>query len=340
MYPLISIILPIRNEAAFIDSCLRAILEQDYPGKIEILVADGMSTDGTREILQASCEERSNLHLIDNPQKIVSTGLNLALSKAQGEIIIRVDGHSIIATNFVRENVALLAEHPEAWSVGGPIVHVAETYLGKAIAVAMSHPLGVGNAFHRFGHYEGFVEGAQFPAIRRWVFERVGEFDEHLIRNQDDEFNYRMSKAGGKVFVSPRIQYIYYVRENLKGLFKQYLQYGFWRIPVIRKHHQPTTIRQLVPSLFYFVIFILMLVGLVLKNLIVAFGLPVIYSVILVAGGLALLPRVGFQIACRVPVAIGIMHAGYAFGFLYGLWAILFKPTAWDVSSSMATLSR
>src|SRR5262249_24306710 len=157
--------------------------------------------DGTREILASLQAEQPRLIVVDNPGCIVSIGLNLAVARARGEVIVRIDGHALIAPDLIRQDVALLAAHPEAWVVGGPIQHVGTTSLGKAVAVAMSHPLGVGNARHRYPDFEGYVESAQFPAFRREVFDRVGLFDERLVRNQDDEFNYRIGQAGGKIYV-------------------------------------------------------------------------------------------------------------------------------------------
>ena len=233
-WPFVSVVIPVRNEAVFIADLIGAILQQDYPAdRLEVIVADGQSTDGTRETLASLQAKHSRLLVVENPGRIVSTGLNLAVARAKGDIVIRIDGHALIAPDFIRQNVALLAAHPEAWIVGGPIQHAATTTLGKAVALAMSHRLGVGNARHRFPGFEGYVESAQFPAIRRWVFDRVGKFDERLVRNQDDEFNYRIGLAGGKIFVSPSVKYSYFVRERLGQLFKQYFQYGFWRIPVV-----------------------------------------------------------------------------------------------------------
>src|SRR5262249_51350916 len=144
-WPLVSVVIPVRNEAGFIADLIGAILKQDYrPDRLEVIVADGQSTDGTREILASLQSEHPRLIVVDNPGRIVSTGLNLAVARARGEVIVRIDGHALIAPDFIRENVALLAAHPEAWIVGGPIQHVAITTLGKAVAVAMSHPLGVG----------------------------------------------------------------------------------------------------------------------------------------------------------------------------------------------------
>jgi succinoglycan biosynthesis protein ExoA len=341
LLPLVTVIMPIRNEVAFIAHLLDAILAQDYPAsRMEVIVVDGMSTDGTREIVHRYQAEHPSLRLIDNPLQIVPTGLNTGLAHARGEVIIRVDGHCDLSRDFVRANIAILTEHTEAWSVGGPIVHVAKSLFGKAVATAMSHPLGVGNASHRFANYEGYGEGAVFPAVRRWVFERVGEFDERLVRNQDDEFNYRITQAGGKIYISPRIRSTYFVRERIELLYRQYFQYAFWRIPVVRKHRRPTTLRQLAPLLFYLAMISSLLLGLWLKQPLLAVALPLVYGTILLGSGLALVPRVGFAVACLVPVAMATMHAGYAAGSTYGLWAAVFQPGAWNYEGPMATLSR
>ena len=245
-----------------------------------------------------------------------------------------------MATDFVRQNVKLLAEHPEAWVVGGPIVHAAKTRFGKAVAVAMSHPAGVGLATHRFADFEGYVEGAQFPSFRRWVFERVGTFDENLVRNQDDELNYRITQAGGRSYVSPRVKYVYYVRGQLGKLFKQYFHYSFWRIPVLRKHKKPTAPRQMVPPLFFLAIIALAVVGIWTSQPLVALALPALYVAVLLAIAVAAIPRHGASVAILVPVAIATMHVAYAAGMAYGLFALLFHRRAWAHGSHMTNISR
>lgn len=339
--PFVSVIMPIRNESAFLAKSLGSVLRQDYPSdRLEVIVADGMSDDGTREMVETLRKDHPNLILIDNPGRIVPTGLNVAIERARGDVIIRIDGHAEVATDFVRQNVALLEERPEAWAVGGPIVHTGRTTFARAVAVAMSHPLGVGMATHHFPGYEGYVEGAPFPALRRWVFGRIGSFDERLVRNQDDEFNYRIAQAGGKSYVSPRVRYVYYVRESPRKLFRQYFQYSFWRIPVIRKHKRPTTLRQLVPPFFFAGVLALLAAGLALKSVWVALALPGSYAAVLLLLGLSLVPRVGWKVGLLVPVAVATMHVAYALGIGYGLFSTAFRPHSWDHAGSMSALSR
>jgi len=339
--PRVSVIVPCRNEAGHIEWCLGSILGQEEPaGGFEVIVADGMSTDGTREIIQRISSKDRRVRFIDNPERIVSAGLNRAIEVARGETVIRVDGHAEVTRDFVRQNLAVLEEHPEAWSVGGPIVHEARTKLGKAIALAMCHPFGVGNAKHRFPGYEGYAEGAAFPAIRRWVFDRIGNFDEQLVRNQDDEFNYRIRQAGGRVFVSPRIRYRYFVRERLGQLFRQYFQYAFWRIAVIKKHGQTIAPRQFVPAGFLLSCLVLVLTGIALGKLWLGVSLPAIYAVGLALAGLCSVPQHGVGVAWRLPLAMATLHLAYGLGFLKGCWASLFNRDAWGTDGTMSALSR
>lgn len=339
--PLVTVIMPVRNEQKEISQSLGSVLAQDYPAdRLEVLVADGMSNDSTRTIVGEIARRDPRVRLVDNQAGIMAAGFNTALTVARGEIIVLLGGHSEVAADFVRESVALLRERPEAWCVGGPILHVGHSMFGKAVAMAMSHRLGVGNASHHFASYEGYAEGAPFPTLWRWVFERVGTLDERLVRNQDDEFYYRIRQAGGKVYISPRIRYNYFVRERIGQLYRQYFQYGFWRIPVMKKHQRPTTMRQIVPSLFYLACISLLMIGLWFRQPVIALALPLFYGGTLLTVGLSVLPKVGFQVAYRVPLAIGTIHAGYAWGLMYGVWASFFQPRAWDTSGQMATISR
>jgi len=339
--PFVSVIMPVRNEEGFIDRSLQAVLSQDYPAELmEVIVADGQSTDGTREKVNTLAQQHQNLRLIENLGKIVSTGLNAGLAEARGEVIVVVGGHCEVAPDFVSQAVAVLEEHPEAWSVGGPIVHVGHGTMGRAIALAMSHPLAVGNAYHRFAHYEGYAEGAGFPVFRRWIFSKVGMFNEKLLRNQDDEFNYRLNHAGGKIFITPRIRYQYFVRDRLRHLFRQYFQYAFWRLPVIRMHGKPTTARQVVPLLFFLTVFCLWIYGFFEGKLAISWALPFGYVVALLTVGLMALRRTPFKVAVLMMAAIAIMHLAYASGSAYGIFAAVFSPGIWEKELKKARLSR
>lgn len=322
--PSVSVVVPVRNEASYIESCVRALLDQvELPTNYEVLVVDGMSDDGTRDVLDALAASDARLKILDNPQRIVPTALNHGITAAKGEIIIRVDGHTNVAPDFVRANLELLREHPEAWSVGGPIAHRGRTARARAIAAAMSSRVGVGGASHRFEDYEGYAEGTAFPAFRRWVFERIGMFDETLVRNQDDELNFRITSAGGRIFISPRVKHDYFVRDSYKALFNQYMQYAYWKVEVMRKHGRVIAPRHLVPGVFV----------VALPVCVAASMLPAPVSLVGIAplaaygallGSLAITtaarerdPRIGLGAAA----AAATMHVAYGLGTLAGVVA-------------------
>jgi succinoglycan biosynthesis protein ExoA len=339
--PFVSVVIPIRNEERYIAQALDRILAQDYPAdRLEIIVADGMSDDATREIVAGYVRRDARVRLVDNPERVTPCGLNAAITASCGEIVCRIDGHCAVASDFLSQNVRLLEEHPEAWVVGGPIVNSATGLRGRAVAIAMSNPLGVGTARHRFAGFEGYSDSVAFPAFRRWVFDRVGLFDPALVRNQDDEFNYRVARAGGRIFVSPHVRYVYYVRDSFTNLFRQYFQYAFWRIPVIRKHKKPTTVRQMVPLLFFLAAGVLGAAGLLLRQPMLALALPGVYAVAMLLLGVSVVPRAGLRVATLVPVAVVIMHVAYASGMTCGLLAALLRVRAWEGKGAMSSLSR
>jgi glycosyltransferase involved in cell wall biosynthesis len=306
--PLVSVLMPVRNEAAFIERSVRAVLNQDYPqNKIEIIVTDGMSADGTKQKLMSLQKEYANLCVIDNPLKIVAAGLNRALRIAKGGILIRVDGHAEIAPDYVRRCVDRL-NGGEADVVGGIIHTVGEGIVAKAIAAAMSSAFGVGGTAFRTGvKAAALADTVPFPAYRREVFEKAGDFDEELVRNQDDEHNYRLRKLGFKVLLDPAISSRYYSRTSLVSLAKQYFQYGFWKVRILQKHPRQMQWRQFVPPAF--------VVGFVL-------GFP---FVSLIYGALNLLMSAkeaagsNFRFIFILPAVFFILHFSYGLGFLAGL---------------------
>lgn len=320
--PYISVIMPIRNEADFIERSLEAVLMQDYPRDcFEVLIADGMSTDQTRTIVEATAAQHPDIsvRIIDNPRQIVPTGFNAALAHARGEIIVRVDGHTIIEPNYIRECVAAL-DRSDADNVGGKMDAVGTTPFGRAVALATSSPFGVGDARFHYSNREEPVDTVYMGAWRRKVFERLGGFDEELVRNQDDEFNYRIRRAGGKVILSPRIRSKYFNRSAPRALWRQYYQYGFYKVRVLQKHPAQMRPRQFVPPLFVLSV----VVGAVLasfSNLLRRLwtaGLAA-YGLANLAASIKLARAHGWEHLKRLPLVFFILHFSYGLGFLAGL---------------------
>jgi GT2 family glycosyltransferase len=312
--------MPIRNEADFIERAIKSILENDYPAeKMEILVVDGMSDDGTREVMRKLSQADGRIRMLDNPKRIVPTAMNIGLRAAKGKQFIRIDGHAEIPKDFITKSVQCLAEHPDAWVAGGPIRTVANTYAGRAIAAAMRSPIGVGNSRFRLGDYEGWVDTLAFGTHHKWVVDRVGYFDEELVRNQDDEFNLRIILAGGKIWMSKAIQSTYFSRGSLCRLWRQYFQYGFWRIRTLQKHKRPAGIRQVVPLVFVLSFLFLGLAGLLwwpFRVLLIAEA--ILYVLALAIGTLDVGRKSGWRYAPAAPLVFALLHFGYGLGSLWG----------------------
>jgi len=248
---LISIIAPMLNEASHVDAFAADVAAQDFGGDVELLVADGGSEDGSVERLTAACERAGiELTVIDNPARWVSNGLNACLERARGDLIVRLDCHSRYPADYVRL-CAEAAEQTGAWNVGGVVLAEGETRGERAVACAMDSPFG-GIGWTRIAAEGGRVEvdTVTYGAFRPEAFARVGGFDESLVRNQDDEFNLRLRRAGGTVLLDPAIQVRYRPRGSLGKVFRQYYEYGLWKVPVMLKHKQALGARSLVPIAF------------------------------------------------------------------------------------------
>jgi succinoglycan biosynthesis protein ExoA len=321
LLPTVSVVMPIRNEADFIARSLGAVLSQDYPAdRMEVIVADGYSDDGTSEIVRDLAGRDSRVTVLDNKGRIVATGLNQALAIAKGEIVIRVDGHCEIAPDYVRCCVNHL-QRGEAEGVGGPLDTVGQSAIARAIAVAMSSKFGVGNsAFRTVSGRSLIVDTVAFPAYTRAVLDRVGPFDTELVRNQDDEYNYRLRKMGGRLLLAADVQSRYYSRSSLTSLWRQYFQYGYWKVRVLQKHPRQMRPRQFVPPAF--------VAGLVAGALALPWSVGRwCFAAVVVIYGLANLVAVATSVrrldtlagVLYLPVAFAILHLSYGSGFLVGL---------------------
>ncbi len=318
--PLVSIVLPCRNEQGYIQACLQSILQQEPPaGGLEILVADGMSTDGTREYLQQIAREQPQIRVLDNPGRIVSTGLNAAIRAARGEIIVRMDAHTIYAPDYVRQCLAVLSE-TGADNVGGPMQTTATTIMERAIRAVFHSTCAVGGARSHQAGYEGYVDTVIYGCWNKAVFERIGNFDEELVRNQDDEHNLRLVRAGGKIYQSTRIRSWYHVRGSLQALFRQYMQYGYWKVLVIRRHHTPASWRHVVPGTFLACLCLLAALGLFWTPAWWgAVALAVLYAATALAAAVVIAARTSWILLPVLPVVLGCFHFGYGYGFLRGI---------------------
>ena len=317
--PMVSIVVPCRNERDHIESAIKSILTQEVPpGGFEVIVADGMSDDGTREILKKWVEQDSRLHLIDNPGGIVSSGLNAGIRKATGSIIMRMDVHTNYAPDYVRQAVRVL-EETGADNVGGPWLARGRGRMGMAIAAAFQSPFACGGARGHDPNYSGPVDTVYLGCWRRKIFDRIGFFDEELVRNQDDEFNLRTVRSGGKVWQSATIRSWYYTRESLRHLFGQYLQYGYWKVRVIQKHRLPASLRHLVPPGFLLCLILLPILSLFWPTILWLWvGLIGFYVAINVLVSIWTAVSDNWRGFPLLPLTFATFHFAYGWGFLRG----------------------
>lgn len=322
--PSVTFIMPIRNEASFIARSLGAVLAQDYPSeRVQVLIVDGISTDDTREEIARlkSSYPDIQIKVLDNPQRIVPTGMNIGLGCATGDVIVRVDGHTIIDHDYARQCVAALGR-TGADNVGGRMDAVSHNTFGRAVALATSSRFGVGGARFHYSKREEWVDTVYMGAWPRRTFDQVGFFDEEMVRNQDDEFNYRTTSKGGRILLSPEIKSHYYNRSTIYSLFRQYFQYGYWKVRVLQKHHRQMRLRQFIPPAF-------------VAALLIALCLTPFYSagrwmLGLVAGLYAVANLTASYLSARtengriwliIPFTFMIVHMAYGLGFLTGIFS-------------------
>lgn len=320
--PHITVVMPVRNEKENISDSLKAVLEQTYPNdRMEVIVVDGMSTDPTWDIVRQFARQYPEipLHIFENPGTIVPTGMNLAIKRSKGEILIRVDGHTVIDPDYVHKCVATL-QRTRADNVGGKMVGCGKNPFARAVAVATSTPFGTGGARFRYSRIEEWVDTVYLGAWPRMVFEKIGLFDEELVRNQDDEFNYRLRAAGGKILLNPNIKSKYTVRSTPLALWKQYFQYGLWKVRVLQKHSQQMMLRQFIPPLFILSLFASAIFALSPSVAYLALFIPLVYLVLNILSSLYTAAKRGWHHLTYLPLIFGILHFSYGIGFVVGMF--------------------
>jgi glycosyltransferase involved in cell wall biosynthesis len=331
--------MPVRNEEMYIERSLRSVLAQSYPQeRLEIIIADGASTDATRAVIEGIRKQTSvAITIVANPKKIAPAGLNIAIAAAKGSIIIRVDGHCEIDPLYV-ENCVNILRSGKADGVGGPIETVGATLLSSAVAAAMSSTFGVGgSAFRTIDDREMYTDTVAFPGYTRAVLDKAGPFNEELVRNQDDEYNFRIREMGGRILLSPSIRSRYHSRSTLGSLWRQYYQYGFWKVRVLQLHPKQMSARQFVP--FVFVVALIFFTVMSLVSTVAFWILIAIVSVYALANICA-----SVYTSRNTPTAIPlvatsylILHLSYGLGSIAGLFA--FRRCWRDKPASEMSLS-
>lgn len=323
--PLVSIIVPCYNEQATIPLLLEAICAQTFPNPdMEVIVADGRSTDQTRQaiILFQQSHPDLSVRLVDNPNRNIPAGLNRALAAAQGQFIIRLDAHSVPAGDYVERCVEnLQARRGE--NVGGvwEIRPRGNGLVQQAIALAAAHPLGVGDARYRYTSQASYVDTVPFGAFRRETFDQLGRFDERLLTNEDYEFNARLRQAGGRIWLDPQIRSTYFARASLKDLARQYWRYGFWKWRMLRRYPQTLRWRQALPPVFVLFILALLFIAPFWAAARAALSaVLVLYLFVLIMGSISAALRSRKPgLALAVPLAIVVMHFCWGAGFLWSM---------------------
>jgi len=322
----VSIVVPCYNEQSTIRLLLEALYEQTFPrADMEVILADGMSTDGTREVIAAFQKDFPDLEVrvVDNALRNIPSGVNRAIEASRGEIILRLDAHSKPYPDYVVNSVKA-HEEGRGDNVGGvwEIRPGAETWIAKSIAVAAAHPLGVGDALYRHAKHAAQVDTVPFGSFRRALIEKIGLFDESLLTNEDYEFNARVREAGGRIWLDPSIRSVYFARSTLLELIRQYWRYGFWKWRMLRRYPRTLRWRQALPPLF-----VLSLIGLAMLSIFFSFArflligeLILYFSIMILAGFYTAFRQQKPYLVVGLPLAIPAMHILWGSGFL---WSIL-----------------
>ncbi len=323
-WPFVSIVIPCRNEARYVGACLDSILATDYPeGAFEVIVADGMSDDGTRDVLARYASRDARVTVIDNPKRVTPCGMNLAIREARGEIIVRMDVHADYPVEYLSRLVRA-QEETGAENVGTLVrtLPADETPMARAIATGLSHRLGVGNSHFRVGaSTRKWVDHVPFGCWRRETLDRIGLFDEELVRDQDVELNARLLRMGGRILLLPDLASHYHARRTLRQLSGMLYQYGYFKPLVARKVGRIMTARQLVPS-----VFVLALVGTLAPAPwwpAARLGFAAIagaYALVVGAAMVGTSRHLGWRAGLALGAVFPAMHLNYGVGYLRGLW--------------------
>jgi len=346
----VTVVVAARDEEGFIEACVRSLLDQDEPpGGFELIVAEGRSDDGTRAILERLGAAEPRLKVLTNERRIAPAAWNVAIRQARGRYIAIMGAHARYPKDYVTRCFEI-AERTKADNVGGPAIAEADGYLQRSNAASHHSPFSVGGASWHSLDYEGKARTVFGGFYRRDVFDRIGLFDEDLVRDSDAEFNFRLERAGGTIWQSPLIRSWYKPRRTLGALFRQYRQYGYWKVRIMQKHGTTPAVRQYVPAVF--VSGLAVLVALAVVSGIAAFASPLAalsrdallvvtgsYVLVLLIASVTTAARHGWDLMPILPLTFASYHFGYGIGFLNGVLDFVVRKRK-DPRPAMTELTR
>lgn len=320
----VSVVMPLYNEEKYIANCIESLLLQDFPKEdMEWIFVDGMSKDATKEILMNYKEKYPELiHICDNLKKIVPCAMNIGIAQAQGKYIIRLDAHADYASDYISKCVYCL-ENTDADNVGGVAETKSRGFVGETIAMMLSSKFGVGNSQFRTNGKSGYVDTVPFGAFRREVFEKWGDYDERLIRNQDNEMNYRIRKNGGKIYMAEDIHLSYYCRDSIRGIVKMALQNGKWNVITMKLCPGSMGVRHFIPLAFLLSQIILPLFAVFVSGFFWKIFLleEVLYLVCDLLFSIKAAKKIGYFLL--LILLFPIFHISYGMGSLIGIGKII-----------------
>ena len=324
MPPSVSVIIPCRNEEKTIHLVLDAIHAQTYPRELQqVVIADGFSEDRTREQIESFKTSHPDLDVmvVNNPKRIIPAGLNAAILASSGELIVRMDAHSIPNPDYVALCVDAL-ERNVAQNVGGvwDIQPGSNSWIARSIAAAAGNPLAVGDARYRFTDKAAYVDTVPYGSYKRELFNQIGLFDETLLANEDYELNTRIIQSGGKIWLDPKIRCVYFARSSLRALSKQYYGYGYWKFQMLKHYPETLRWRQALPPAFILGLFLLLLAGIFWKPALILFAIALgLYLLVLLGVGIHMASKKSdILMIIGIPLAIITMHFSWGAGFIAG----------------------
>ena len=324
MPPSVSVIIPCRNEEKTIHLVLDAIHAQTYPRELQqVVIADGFSEDRTREQIESFKTSHPDLDVmvVNNPKRIIPAGLNAAILASSGDLIVRMDAHSIPNPDYVALCVDAL-ERNVAQNVGGvwDIQPGSNSWIASSIAAAAGNPLAVGDARYRFTDKAAYVDTVPYGSYKRELFNQIGLFDETLLANEDYELNTRIIQSGGKIWLDPKIRCVYFARSSLRALSKQYFGYGYWKFQMLKRYPETLRWRQALPPAFILGLFLLLLAGIFWKPALILFAIALgLYLLVLLGVGIHMASKKSdILMIFGIPLATITMHFSWGAGFIAG----------------------